>query len=194
MLDQCLGLSKALNVIHGNDESSPSYNDEAKYGIHSDIKPKNILWFRRSSSNLGTLQLADFGSTTFHSEETKSNNKIYAHTKTYAPPEVVCAEDTSRAFDIWGLGCVFLEFLSCLVLGSENCPKTFATARSNATTAFQCRPEFQTPSSPITFDTFYSSATPKSNSAGRSAVSVVVNEAVNEVKFPFTAVCLDHLF
>ncbi|KAK1828013.1 hypothetical protein QBC39DRAFT_162012 [Podospora conica] len=120
-LKQCLGLAKALWAVHGSDsDKKADDSDEAEFGIHSDIKPENILWFKsESSSDLGTMQLADFGITTFHHKDSRSNTISWANTKTYAPPEDELTNTKSRAFDIWSLGCVFLEWLSFLVLGVE---------------------------------------------------------------------------
>jgi hypothetical protein len=54
-------------------------------------------------------------------------------TKTYAPPEFELVDHPcSRSFDIWSLGCVFLEFMCWLVQGgsgSENPVDAFQKAR-----------------------------------------------------------------
>ncbi|KAK0742737.1 hypothetical protein B0T18DRAFT_391653 [Schizothecium vesticola] len=124
MLEQSLGLADGLQHIHNPDLGSnrpdlgPNsyWAKEAKYGIHRDIKPTNILWSgAESSANLGTLQLADLGATSFHHTDTRSNAPGGVETKTYAPPEQELGQPKSRAFDIWSLGCVFLEFLIFIV-------------------------------------------------------------------------------
>ncbi|KAK0742735.1 kinase-like domain-containing protein [Schizothecium vesticola] len=147
-LVQCLGLSEGLHRIHDNDTSIASphlaMNGEAgkdKYGIHSDIKPANILWFGRPTYpafdrlGLGNLQLGDLGITTFHREETRSNNPHGARTNTYASPESddpTQRNSKSRAFDIWGLGCVFLELLGYLVLQDPEFAEKFSNDRAAA--------------------------------------------------------------
>lgn len=105
---------------------------EPIYGIHSDIKPENILWFDSPSVphaifRLGILQLADFGISTFHHTQSRSDQVLGPHTKTYRSPESELGYKTSRAFDIWSLGCVFLEFLSYVILGPEG--SAFSDAR-----------------------------------------------------------------
>ncbi|KAK5653694.1 hypothetical protein OQA88_8725 [Cercophora sp. LCS_1] len=145
-LDQCLGLAGALSVVHGVTQGPGTQGQpldrrdtgdsdalEPIYGIHSDIKPENILWFGPQTSHplppndYGVLQLADFGVSTFHETESRSNATNGPHTKTYSSPESHLGARKSRAFDIWSLGCVFLEFISYIVLGSEQ--RDFSEAR-----------------------------------------------------------------
>lgn len=94
-------------------------------GRHGDIKPPNILWFKQDENDyekdygLGVLKISDFGLTTFHTALTtqappKDQNGC---TWTYAPPEYDLKEDISRPFDIWSLGCVYLEFITWALLG-----------------------------------------------------------------------------
>jgi serine/threonine protein kinase len=95
---------------------------EEKYGRHGDIKPENILWDCESegSALVGTLILADFGLGRFHRHESRSKqdpNKING-SHTYAPPEITLGRLVSRAYDIWSLGCVFLELITWLLEGS----------------------------------------------------------------------------
>jgi serine/threonine protein kinase len=144
-LEQCLGLSEGLDEIHYNiAPPTLAINGKAAkttYGIHSDIKPANILWFGRPTSptsnlhGLGILQLGDLGITTFHSEETRSNRRHGARTNTYAAPESDDPKQPnskSRAFDIWSLGCVFLELLGYLVLQDPMFADNFSGARAVA--------------------------------------------------------------
>ncbi|KAK5653697.1 hypothetical protein OQA88_8728 [Cercophora sp. LCS_1] len=129
-LQQCLGLADALSVVHGVEQGPglesthqrpprESSDLEPIFGIHSDIKPENILWFQGPPGQLGTLQLADFGVSTFHRAATRSVVPIGAGTQTYSPPESYLLDTKSQFFDIWSLGCVFLEFISYLVLGQD---------------------------------------------------------------------------
>lgn len=141
MLGQCLGLADGLRHIHNPDAGSnmpdlgpDSYWDVgAKYGIHWDIKPTNILWSgAESSANLGTLLLADLGTTSFHHTDTRSNTPGGVVTKTYAPPEQDLSDRKSPAFDIWSLGCVFLEFLVFVVQRTDvEDPSTLAQSFSD---------------------------------------------------------------
>ncbi|EHL01462.1 Protein kinase-like (PK-like) [Glarea lozoyensis ATCC 20868] len=96
-----------------------------KYGRHGDLKPENVLYLED-----GTLQLADFGLGKFHRLESRSrlDPDSIACSPTYSPPELAVGELVSRAYDIWSLGCIFLEFVTWLSGGSEALER-FAVAR-----------------------------------------------------------------
>lgn len=101
-------------------------NKDQNCGRHGDIKPANILWYKqeRNDHGLGVLKISDFGLTTFHSALT---TKVPAHevpiTETYAAPEryfdAEISDVVSRPFDIWSLGCVYLEFITWTLLGNK---------------------------------------------------------------------------
>lgn len=144
---QCLGLADGLDGIHNAKLSvrevdqvqqpstappSPTTakslisnlkNEKKDCGRHGDIKPPNILWFKQDENayGLGTLKISDFGLTTFHSALTTqvSPRDQGGCTWTYAPPEFDLKEDISRPFDIWSLGCVYLEFITWALQGPE---------------------------------------------------------------------------
>lgn len=100
--------------------------DKEDCGRHGDIKPQNILWFKQDHNEfgLGTLKISDFGLTTFHTAlNTKVDKESTDVTMTYAPPEWEMEENISRPFDIWSLGCVYLEFLTWALLGSDGIAK-----------------------------------------------------------------------
>lgn len=101
---------------------------EMKYGRHGDINPQNILWFgdevaepSMGSRNLrGILKIADFGTAEMNSKWSKSGQRDVANTMTYRPPE--CDSEDRRigqSFDIWCLGCVFLEFVTWSLGGTQ---------------------------------------------------------------------------
>jgi serine/threonine protein kinase len=108
--------------------------DSLLYGRHSDIKPENVLWMRQNvREKLGVLQICDFGLGRFHRLETRSrvDPRAVAGTSTYAPPELFLENPISRAYDIWSLGCVFLEFVTWLVSGPSGLDR-FTKARCMA--------------------------------------------------------------
>lgn len=89
---------------------------EKKYGRHGDLKPENILYLQN-----GTLQIADFGLGRFHRLESRSRvePRHINGSPTYSPPEMVLDGGLiSRAYDIWSLGCILLEFITWLLEGS----------------------------------------------------------------------------
>ncbi|KAK3362558.1 hypothetical protein B0T25DRAFT_8696 [Lasiosphaeria hispida] len=120
MASQCHGIAEGLEAIH-------SYKrGDNRYGRHGDLKPENILWYKSgsnsssSSDKLGRLVISDFGLAEFPStdETTKKPRKERGATLAYAPPEFNRLEsDSSMSYDIWSLGCIYLEFVTWLVSG-----------------------------------------------------------------------------
>lgn len=89
---------------------------------HGDLKPENILRFMstRAPDDLGTLVVADVGLTKYHPEYTRERNiaTTTRHgSRMYEPPDVLTTNPTSRRYDVWSLGCVFLEFVIWLLYG-----------------------------------------------------------------------------
>lgn len=131
MLNQCKDVVSAIRVVHDHRNTQQrtalmdSEDDDRFYGRHGDIKPENILFsleaVDRPQKHIGqgTLLIADFGLMDIHRRATRSMilpDKICV-TSTYEPPEVNLRKSMSRAYDIWGLGCVFLEFIIWLISG-----------------------------------------------------------------------------
>jgi serine/threonine protein kinase len=117
---------------------------EIKYGRHGDINPQNILWFRDETeeSDLmpgvmrGTLKIADFGTAEMNSFWSKSGKRDVANTLTYRPPECDSVDKTIRqSFDIWCLGCVFLEFIAWS-MGGASLVRSFAEKRMSRDPAY----------------------------------------------------------
>lgn len=123
MLEQMTGLCGALASL------------AAKNCRHSDLKPENILHFFDNTKR-GTLKITDVGLSKFHILVTsrRPDGTTAKHTtERYCPPEFdpqhserrrQLVEGTgdgklSRRFDIWSLGCVFVEFLIWAVLGQK---------------------------------------------------------------------------
>lgn len=134
VLEQCQGIANGLRQIHCHQTTeyrTGRLNDgsgDRIFGRHGDIKPDNILLFcgkekkDPSSYDRGTLVIADFGLTRFHSDHTRTYfpKRTIPATPTYRPPE--CDMDgcaISRSFDIWSYGCVLLEFITWYLGGWE---------------------------------------------------------------------------
>ncbi len=146
-LRQCKGIAFALLIIHGYQSTQDSLDALAQiqetqaesrttssedgdriYGRHGDIKPENILWSDEESTDVdprfseqGILLIADFGLMKYHKTLTKFHApERVAGSATYEPPEVAgltSRTKISRRYDIWSLGCVYLEFITWLVCG-----------------------------------------------------------------------------
>lgn len=77
---------------------------------HLDLKPQNIL------IRQGALKISDFGGSKWvHSERTRA----IRGTLPYLAPEVARAEGGGRKADMWALGCIMLELLTCELLWVE---------------------------------------------------------------------------
>jgi serine/threonine protein kinase len=116
---QCSGIMAAMDTIH--DPRHLHRHLEVKgYGRHGDIKPDNILWFSSTTGPRGILVVSDLGLSSFHRDTSRSNipNAGIPKVPGYRPPECDIKGGTiSRAYDIWTLGCLFLEFLTWLLGG-----------------------------------------------------------------------------
>ncbi|KAI1123392.1 kinase-like domain-containing protein [Nemania abortiva] len=107
-------LVEAISRIH--DIPLDSGAAEHEYGRHGDLKPENILWYE-SQEGFGRLVIADLGLSKAHRFQSKSYSirKPVRVTPRYRPPEAVYSGGRmGPVFDVWALGCMFLEMLSWL--------------------------------------------------------------------------------
>lgn len=122
---QLSGLADAMYTIHEPKQGNGFLSVETdarvkKFGRHGDLKPENVLWFRSSKDALGVLVISDFGISAVHRDVSKSNvpNENLPRTPKYRPPECdMGGGKISRAFDIWTMGCIFLEMTAWLLDG-----------------------------------------------------------------------------
>ena len=120
-LDQLDGLAEAVQHIHNLPITEATIlaasltipgQETRKAGWHHDLKPENILFFKEHDSRYGRLKITDFGSGKVHTYRSGSKNTGSGKgTLTYEAPEAVSEGVFSRPYDIWSLGCVFLELL-----------------------------------------------------------------------------------
>ncbi|RSL67947.1 hypothetical protein CEP54_002996 [Fusarium duplospermum] len=109
------------------------------FGRHGDIKPENILWFSGprpfTENSKGILKITDFGIAEF-STKPAVDRKRRGHipnSPTYCAPEIdlpvqVGGGPISPSYDIWALGCVYLQFITWW-LGSWDYVEKFASRR-----------------------------------------------------------------
>ncbi|KAM7212506.1 Protein kinase-like domain containing protein [Rhypophila decipiens] len=116
-LEQMLGIASGIQDLH---EGFPGET----HCRHGDLKPRNIFHFRGSTSittdlPLGQLVIADLGISRIHDKPTFKRNELTgtkATTPAYEPPEALriirrnSRKPWSRRYDMWSLGCIFLEF------------------------------------------------------------------------------------
>ncbi|GAW21860.1 hypothetical protein ANO14919_113860 [Xylariales sp. No.14919] len=126
-LGQMVGIVDGIEKLHGE------HNEGTRHG---DIKPANILIFKKGEDDKGELKIADVGLAKYHTTYTRE--RISATTtnrgsRRYEPPEVGKSEvgepglgsshqpfrKFSRKYDIWSLGCTFVEFLIWLFYGPQ---------------------------------------------------------------------------
>lgn len=71
--------------------------------MHRDLKPENLLL------NNGKIMIADFGCSSF----VKGCRNTFCGTPDYVAPEVVLSQQQTEKVDIWGLGVLLFELLTC---------------------------------------------------------------------------------
>ncbi|TVY23266.1 Proline-rich receptor-like protein kinase [Lachnellula hyalina] len=129
---QCRGIMESVNVIH-NPKHPETLPKETLYGRHGDIKAENILWFKSpDEADRGIWVISDLGLSTFNREVSRSMvpNQSILYTPGYRPPECdIKGGKISRAFDIWTLGCFYLE-MTCWFLGGRKLKDNFETDRT----------------------------------------------------------------
>lgn len=130
MAKQLRGLMGAASVIHYPGHLSL---DVARFGRHGDIKPDNILWFKsHPGDSRGVLVLSDYGLSSFNRHTSRSgipNNSVQG-APGYRPPECHIEGGTiSRAYDIWTLGCLYMEFMTWF-LGGNGLREEFSKRRT----------------------------------------------------------------
>ncbi|KAK1749723.1 hypothetical protein QBC47DRAFT_311471 [Echria macrotheca] len=113
-LRQLAGLAEAVQALH---------KENCRHG---DLKPENILCFRKGKDGVAVhavcFVIADVGLAKMHNDITAlrdGKTTTMGRTMMYSPPELEFRKDTprSRLFDIWSLGCIFLECVVWLVYG-----------------------------------------------------------------------------
>jgi len=134
VVDQCLGITKGLQLLHSSQPQSSELavaglgtRKPDHYGRHGDLKPANILYFPTSMTadekHLGNLVIADFGFAEFPIPAVRQR-RLPATTPVYRPPECdIEPQKVSSAFDIWSLGCIFLELATWVVSGRDGLEK-----------------------------------------------------------------------
>ncbi|KAK6705351.1 hypothetical protein SNK05_009247 [Fusarium graminearum] len=130
LLTQLTGLIGAIDTIH--DPRHLNLGPQGKYGRHGDIKCDNILCFKNSETTDDVLVISDFGLSKLNSDKSRSNipNATVPPVPGYRPPECdIEGGKVSRAFDVWTIGCLFLELITWF-LGGPSYIKKFEKKRT----------------------------------------------------------------
>ncbi|KAK7928085.1 hypothetical protein PG985_005083 [Apiospora marii] len=124
-------LLKGLAVIHSNLPRTRELEGLKMFGMHSDIKPGNILVSSKAGSSSPYdvfFKIADFGLSRTRPVIAGSPNPIdidSGGSRMYNPPETTRRAEwvdslpiqVGQPLDIWGMGCVFSEMASWMVGG-----------------------------------------------------------------------------
>lgn len=121
MADQCYGIADALAKVHGHSSLMQQQEDcfhQPK--LHHDIKPENILCFRTCEDGMApyVLKLTDFEYSLALGPDEATRVEKTIGSKTYRPPEAdFKGSKIGHSWDIWGLGCLYLEFITWVIMG-----------------------------------------------------------------------------
>lgn len=117
LVNECCGITAALMTSHGLDGQDRLRKPPSL--LHADIKSENIFCFvapeARETKLL--LKLADFGEAKRISPGVPLIANQIAHITTYRPPEHSPGMVITLNYDIWCLGCLFIDFVTWAVLG-----------------------------------------------------------------------------
>ena len=153
LLEQFKGLADGVRQIHNLTGLGPGMLDRRlninqkreRTGFHHDLKPENILVFLDSQRDSDdqvtgrTWKIADFGSARIGlilsgsgsgGQERSYFTSNLSHGDTaYGAPDYELEKKTSRPYDMWSLGCIFLECLLWVFGKPDSSPADFAAER-----------------------------------------------------------------
>ncbi|KAJ2902497.1 hypothetical protein MKZ38_000547 [Zalerion maritima] len=136
---QCRGIASGLDAIHrvGRKSLLPGQARETIVGRHGDIKPENVLWYGPNEAANGhvggMLRISDFGLAEFHRRSSQYGDlRTVPITLTYRAPEAELGNNKiSSPYDIWALGCLYLEFATWYLMGFDALWVIFCDLRVN---------------------------------------------------------------
>ncbi|KAF2263292.1 hypothetical protein CC78DRAFT_581702 [Lojkania enalia] len=105
--------SKDLRGLILSARSASTETIKKLFGRHGDIKPENIPWL--SDGKRGILKITDFGIAHFSTRDSvlAQSRPWVANSPSYRAPESDLPEcKLSPPWDIWTLGCAYLEFVT----------------------------------------------------------------------------------
>jgi serine/threonine protein kinase len=140
LLRQLVGLADAVDRIHHLIGEAMQVHGELELssalgpatwatGFHGDIKPDNILVFTDEGDHYGTFKIGDFGSASLNPSSLGTQHILFLGTPTYESPDMYLLGTASQPYDLWSLGCVFLEILLWCFDPGQGGAENFATER-----------------------------------------------------------------
>ncbi|KAL9071966.1 MAG: hypothetical protein Q9161_003898 [Pseudevernia consocians] len=115
-LQEMTGIATALSYLHNDLLTQDS---RPMIGYHFDLKPENILIGTDSPSAHRRWMISDFGLSQLHPKESRRELPPHPGLGTYEPPECQLGLSQSQAYDIWSLGCIYLECAAWSMKGSD---------------------------------------------------------------------------
>lgn len=201
MARQCTGIAHGIIRIHTHKTTyrplnAPGGGAATVFGHHGDIKPENVLWFAKppspssSSSSLplsedltsGTLKLSDFGLARFsihqHTRSMTPASK-WAATLAYRAPETDLHPEAAigRSYDMWTLGCLYLEFVTWALGGKALLEQFVMQRRAPDGSLYNVHTH-------SFFELRVEEAPGRVDVAGKPRVRAVVKPSVKEVRTP----------
>lgn len=123
-VNQMAGLAEALYELHGGDKEG---DKERVHCRHGDLKPANIVRSHPADDAKhkphGHLRITDMGVAKINDKATHVGRSSGPVTVTirYQSPEFLFSLNadaaTSRAYDVWSMGCILLKFIIWLLYG-----------------------------------------------------------------------------
>lgn len=143
---QLQGIADAVRHIHnfGGEAINPEARDGVEMdllgaaatpqqaGFHHDLKPENILVFEDEDMRLGVFKISDFGAGKVNQLRANIVSMKVSQstvTPTYASPDKKVNGRLSRPYDMWSIGCIFLELLVWLLVEDRAARLNFVSER-----------------------------------------------------------------
>jgi serine/threonine protein kinase len=115
-------IQKPENVAHnlGSNLRVDTARNYRHTGFHYDLKPDNILIFQRDKKANPIWRISDFGTAQINeivlsgSQQPTDTNRVEESTlgdPEYGGPDFAYQQWSSRPYDIWSLGCIYLQVL-----------------------------------------------------------------------------------
>ena len=126
IISQMAGLVDGLRHIHNmgltvlqpanvQEQARSSLHHLSQAAYHRDLKPANILVSIDKDDGSLRLSITDFGSARIGQSPSHVTDSLHPGDLVYAAPDRLVMGDLSRPYDLWSMGCIFLEILTWMV-------------------------------------------------------------------------------